>query len=253
MKLTFLGTGTSTGIPAVGCRCAVCMSVDNRDRRLRTSAIVSNDEASLLIDCVPDFRQQILRVGSPSLRALLVTHSHYDHVGGIDDLRPYCHPDGFDVYCNAATDSTLHTNYPYCYAEKHYPGAPMFQNHVIEPMKEFEIDGFSILPLAVSHYLMSILGFRINHTLAYITDAKTIPTETIDAIRGVDTLVINALRHKPHISHMNLNEALDVIKAVKPRVAYLTHIGHDLGFHAETEPCLPEGVHLAYDGLTIDI
>lgn len=253
MKLTFLGTGTSTGVPAVGCNCEVCLSADSHDKRLRTSALVSLNGTSLLIDCGPDFRQQILRLGSPSLAALLVTHSHYDHVGGIDDLRPYCYPYGFDIYCNAATDTALHNNYPYCYAEKHYPGAPVFHNHIIEPMQEFEIDGFKIMPLAVNHYLMSILGFRINGKLAYITDAKTVPAETTDAIRGIDTLVINALRHKPHLSHMNLTEALDVIRLVKPRVAYLTHIGHDLGFHAETEQSLPENVHLAYDGLTIDI
>lgn len=254
MKLTFLGTGTSTGVPTIGCNCPTCTSTDPRDKRLRTSALLTTDDGTaILIDAGPDLRQQILSNGISSLDALLVTHSHYDHVGGIDDLRPFCYPDGFDVYCRADVDRDLRVRVPYCYAEHPYPGAPVLHNHIIEAFKPFSIGDVRITPLPVNHYLLDIFGYKFDDRLAYITDAKKICRETIDAIRGIDTLVINALRHKEHISHLNLSDALDVIKTVKPRKAYLTHISHDLGRHAETAPVLPHNVHLAYDGLTITV
>ena len=252
MKLTFLGTGTSTGVPTIGCSCNVCKSDDPRDHRLRSSALLSVGGKNLLIDCGPDFRQQILSVGSPELRALLITHYHYDHVGGIDDLRPYCGENGFDVYCREDVDRNLRMIVPYCYIEHPDPGAPTFNNHIISQMQPFDIDGIEILPLPVKHFQLDILGFRIGN-LAYMTDAKVIPDETIEAVRGVDTLVINALRHKEHFSHMSLSDALAAIGAIKPRVAYLIHMSHDYGHHAEVDPQLPEGVHTAYDGLTIEI
>lgn len=251
MKLTFLGTGTSTGVPSIGCSCATCRSADPRDKRLRASALIQSETTSLLIDSGPDFRQQILRLGSPALDALLITHHHYDHVGGIDDLRPYCYPYGFDVYCDKDTDRAIRHNFPYCFAKKHYPGAPVFNTNIITPYKQFSVGDIDVLPLSVNHYLIEILGFRIGN-LAYITDAKHIPEATIDAIRGIDTLVINALRHKEHLSHMNLNEALDVINNIKPRVAYLTHMSHDIGKHGNLEASLPPHARPAFDGLTID-
>lgn len=252
ITLTFLGSGTSTGVPAICCQCHTCRSTDRRDKRLRASALVTIGDTNLLIDCGPDFRQQILLLDSPQLRALLITHHHYDHVGGLDDLRPYCYPDGFDIYCNQLTNKNIRHNLPYCFVKEHYPGTPVFHTHIIEPYKPFYIDGIEIIPLAVNHYLMEIVGFRIGQ-LAYITDAKVVPDKTIDEIRHIDTLVINALRYKEHISHMNLSQALSVIDRVRPRVAYLTHISHDLGCHADVEPTLPSGVHLAYDGLRIEV
>jgi len=252
MKLTFLGTGTSTGVPMIGCNCEICRSADPRDRRLRASALVSTGNANILIDAGPDFRQQILKIGSPQLSALLVTHTHYDHVGGIDDLRPYCYPDGFSIYAQASDIEDLQRKVPYCFAEVHYPGAPVLLPHVIEPMKPFSISGTSITPLPVKHYLLDITGYKIGN-LAYITDAKEIPARTIDAITGIDTLVINALRPKEHISHLNLQQALDIIKTVKPRIAYLTHISHDMGLYAEVAPTLPDNVKIATDGETIEI
>lgn len=260
MKLTFLGTGTSTGVPSIGCNCAACRSTDPRDKRLRASALVSltahpTAEArptNILIDAGPDFRCQILRENCPAINALLITHTHYDHVGGIDDLRPYCYPDGFDIYGQADAIADLRHKVPYCFAEHPYPGAPVLHPHIINPHKSFMVAGVEVTPLPVRHYLLDIVGFKIGN-LAYITDAKEIPESTINLITGIDTLVINALRHKEHISHMNLRQALNVINAVNPRIAYLTHISHDLGRHAEVAPTLPANVKQAYDGLTIDI
>jgi len=253
MKLTFLGTGTSTGIPQIGCHCKACTSIDPRDRRLRSSVIVEQADTRLLIDCGPDFRQQILRLDSPSLDALLVTHIHFDHVGGIDDLRPYCYrTGGFPIYCQDDVETDLRHNYPYCFAADHYPGAPVFGMHRIEAGMPLRIGDIDITPLRVCHGDIPILGFRMG-PLAYITDAKTLPAETVEALQGVDTLVINALRIHEHHSHMNLCQALDVINNVGCRQAYLTHISHDMGLHSDVELTLPQGVAIAYDGLEITV
>lgn len=252
MQLRFLGTGTSTGVPSIGCNCATCRSTDPRDHRLRASALLSAGDNNILIDAGPDFRQQILAADSPELDALLITHTHYDHVGGIDDLRPYCYPDGFDIYAQHADIDDLRHKVPYCFAEHPYPGAPVLHPHVIQPMKPFSINGLEILPLPIKHYMLDILGYKIGN-LAYITDAKVIPNDTINAISGIDTLVINALRHKEHISHINLSQALEIIAVVKPRIAYLTHISHDLGRYTDIAPTLPDNVKIAIDGTTITI
>lgn len=279
--LSFLGTGTSTGVPQIGCQCPTCTSADPRDRRLRASAIVSihpeadTHEVNILIDCGPDFRQQILRAGSPALDALLITHSHYDHVGGIDDLRPYCnihalrhgHTGPFPVYCTEDVAHDLRTRVPYSFAEHLYPGVPTYDIHIVEPYKEFYINGIRILPVTVMHARLPILGFRIylprahdndhetahTHDIGYITDCKTLPQQSIDAMRGVDTLVINALRHTPHMSHITLDEALALIQDIAPGRAYLTHLSHDMGTHAATAATLPPNVHIAIDTLTTPI
>lgn len=252
MQLRFLGTGTSTGVPSIGCQCATCRSTDPRDHRMRASALLSAGDNNILIDAGPDFRQQILAADSPELDALLITHTHYDHVGGIDDLRPYCYPDGFDIYAQHADIDDLRHKVPYCFAEHPYPGAPVLHPHVIQPMKPFSINGLEILPMPIKHYMLDILGYKIGN-LAYITDAKVIPNDTINAISGIDTLVINALRHKEHISHINLSQALEIIAVVKPRIAYLTHISHDLGRYTDIAPTLPDNVKIAIDGTTITI
>lgn len=261
LKLRFLGTGTSTGVPVIGCDCDVCRSTDLRDRRLRTSALVSTQGLNLLIDCGPDFRTQILDAGSPRLDALLVTHHHYDHLGGVDDLRPYCTEDSpFQIYCDQAVAERLHQVMPYSFGNKRYPGSPVLGLNKASAFKPIHLrpanrrrHRIEIMPLPIDHAPgLGILGYKIGH-LAYITDCKTMPPATLEAIKGIDTLVINALRIKEHRSHMNLSEALNVIKSVNPRVAYLTHISHQMGLHADTETQLPPNVHLAYDGLEIKV
>lgn len=258
MELTFLGTGTSTGVPQLRCGCEVCRSTDPRDHRLRTSALVEINGKRLLIDCGPDFREQMLRHGRRSqedrLDALLLTHQHYDHVGGIDDLRPYCYgiDPGFPVYCQGDVARDLRSRLPYCFQDNPYPGVPRIDLRTIVPGTPFEVAGVEIMPLSVNHYLLDIVGFRIGG-LGYITDAKMVPEETVEALKGIDTLVINSLRYTEHVSHLSLEEALAVVRRVNPRVAYLTHISHQLGLYSEIEPTLPEHVYLAYDDLKISI
>lgn len=252
MKLRFLGTGTSTGVPQIGCKCETCISTDAHDKRRRASAILSVGGVNILIDCGPDFRQQIIDAGAPELVAALLTHSHYDHVGGIDDLRPYCYRSGgFPLYCRHDVAEDLRNRVPYCFKEHPYPGVPIFDIHEISD-EMFMVGDIGILPLPVMHYKLPIVGFRVGK-LAYITDAKTIPEETYERLDGVDTLVINALRKEQHLSHMNLDDALKVIDRVKPRIAYLTHLADKMGTQAEVEPTLPSNVRIAYDGLEIEI
>lgn len=258
MLLRFLGTGTSTGVPALLCDCQVCHSSDPRDTRTRTSALVTTaDGTNLLIDCGPDFRNQALAAGSPPIDALLVTHHHYDHVGGIDDLRPYCHhrpaaSGDLPVYGPAEVMADIHRRLPYCFGENLYPGVPTFDLREIRPGNPFTAAGTEVIPLAVVHGPAVICGFRIGR-LGYVTDCSQLPAESIEMLRGVDTLVINALRLKPHKSHMNLEQALTVIREINPRQARLIHMSHHIGSHALTDATLPDGVNLAYDGLVIEI
>lgn len=249
LEIEFLGTGTSTGVPMLRCLCPVCMSSDERDKRLRTSAIVRYQGARLLIDCGPDFRTQMLRASDDNLDAVLLTHIHYDHVAGLDDLRAYCFERPFPLYARADVIELLRKRIPYCFSSDPYPGVAQFETHIIgdEP---FLVEGVKVTPIPVMHYKLSICGFRIG-PLAYITDAKTISSDVIDSLKGVPLLVINSLRVGHHLSHMCLDETLDVIDQVKPGRAYLIHMSDRIGLHAESPKLLPPGVELAYDGLIV--
>lgn len=252
MKVEFLGSGTSTGVPQIGCGCAACTSTDPHDSRLRASVMVHLDNGhALLIDCGPDFRQQIIRAGAPPLDALLITHSHYDHIGGIDDLRPYCSGGRhFPTYCRSDVAADLRSRNPWSFAEKLYPGVPTFAITEIEAYRPIMIADTEVLPVEVIHGKLPITGYRIG-SMAYITDCSDMPQATVEALQGVDTLVLNALRHEPHMSHFNLREALQAAEAVGARRTYFTHISHDMGPQASLR--LPEGISLAHDGLIIDV
>ena len=252
LEIEFLGTGTSTGVPMLRCHCPVCMSADPRDQRLRTSAIVRYQGVRFLIDCGPDFRTQMLRASDDNLDAVLLTHIHYDHVAGLDDLRTYCFERQFPLYARADVLENLHRRIPYCFpGGTPYPGVAQFEEHVIgdEP---FLVEGVRVEPIPVMHYKLPICGFRIG-PLAYITDAKEIADEVVDSLRGVPLLVINALRIKPHISHMCLDETLAIVERVKPGRTLLVHMYDGIGFHADSHRLLPQGVELAYDGLIVKV
>ena len=252
LQIEFLGTGTSTGVPQLRCHCQVCSSADPRDQRLRSSAIVRYQGRSLLIDCGPDFRQQMLRATDNDLDALLITHIHYDHVGGIDDLRAYCIDRRFPVYARQDVIDNLRERLPYCFAEHPYPGVPLLDFTTISDNDPFDVCGIEVQPIPVMHYKLPILGFRIG-TMAYITDCKTIDDSQVERLRGIPLLVINALRLQPHLSHMHLAETLSVVRRIAPGQAYLTHMSHGIGRHADTVGQLPPNVHLAYDGLVVTL
>ena len=252
MRLTFLGTGTSKGVPEIGCTCPTCLSNDPRDKRLRVSALIETDKARILIDCGPDFRTQMLSVPFDRLDGVLLTHEHYDHTGGIDDLRPFAIFGDIDVYADELTHRHLRERLPYFFREVLYPGVPRLLFHTVEPLVPFIINDVEVTPLQVMHGKLPILGYRIGD-LGFVTDMTDAPEETISKLKGVDTLVIGALRQRPHATHQTIDEAICVARQVGALEVYLIHMNHEAGLHAETDATLPEGVHLAYDGLTIEM
>ena len=251
LEIEFLGTGTSTGVPMLRCKCPVCMSDDPRDKRLRTSAIVRYQGARILIDCGPDFRTQMLRASDDNIDAVLLTHIHFDHVAGLDDLRAYCHEKPFPLYAREDVLRNLHQRIPYCFAANPYPGVPHFEEHVIGNAP-FLVEGVRVTPIPVMHYKLAICGFRIG-PLAYITDAKTIADDVLDSLSNVPLLVINSLRQGEHLSHMCLEETLAVVERIQPGHTYLIHMSDRMGLHSQSHQLLPDGVELAYDGLIVRI
>ena len=252
MKIKFLGTGTSTGVPEIGCQCDVCTSTDIRNRRLRASVLVISGEVRLLIDCSPDFRQQIMDEPFLPIDGVLLTHEHYDHVGGLDDLRPFSKFSDVNIYSNSITLEALKRRIPYSFSEHKYPGVPTFSLHEIGEHTSFFVQGVEILPVRLMHYRLPILGYRMQD-FAYLTDVKTIPEEEYSKLEGLDTLVIDALRIEAHIAHLNLDEALEMIGRIAPKKAYLTHLSHHMGLHEDVQKMLPENVFLSYDALEINV
>lgn len=258
MKLVFLGTGTSQGVPVIGCQCEVCRSNDRRDRRLRTSAMVEIGESRFVIDAGPDFRYQMLREGVNRLDAILLTHMHKDHTAGIDDVRAFNFVDyptihSMHIYGNEATINRIEMEYDYAFAQNKYRGVPVIELHTINEAHPFEVNGISIVPIIGEHSeRFRSVGYRFGD-LAYLTDFSAIVAEEEAKLEGVKVLVINSLRWEKHDSHFSVEEALEVIRRVKPERAYLTHMSHGIGLHAEAETKLPEGVQFAYDGLSVEL
>ncbi len=253
MQVTFLGTGTSTGVPVVACDCEVCSSPDKRDHRLRTSVMVEWKSHRLIIDCGPDFRYQMIREKVDDITAILFTHGHRDHIAGLDDVRAfnYVLNKTVDIYASNAVVEAIHREFPYILQEKRFFGAPQLQFNVIEN-KEFAINDISVQPILVMHNQMEVFGYRMGD-FVYITDASSIPQEEKWKFDGCRVMVINALRKSKHISHFSLQEAIDQILEVAPREAYITHLSHFMGIHDKVEASLPQGIRLAYDGLKITI
>ncbi|MBI3234378.1 MAG: MBL fold metallo-hydrolase [Bacteroidetes bacterium] len=253
MKITFTGTGTSQGVPIIGCTCEVCLSVDLRDKRLRSSVYIEVEGKQLMIDAGPDFRQQCLGLGINRLDGILITHGHKDHVGGIDDIRALNFISGkaVDIYCDQLGDRAIRKEIPYAFEDMKYPGVPE-ANLISIDDKPFIIDGVGVMPINVLHYKLPVLGFRIRN-FTYITDANFISEIEFDKIYGTEILVLNALRYEKHISHFNLEEAIEVGLKSGAKEVYFTHISHQLGLHHQVEPTLPSGFHLAYDGLSLII
>jgi len=253
MKITFLGTGTSSGVPMIACPCKVCASTNPRDSRLRSSIMIASESTCITIDVGPDFRQQMLREKVTHLDATVITHAHRDHTGGLDEVRAFNFISGndFPIYVEPIAEKTIRSQFDYAFKGSDYPGIPKI-NLLSIGLDPFSIGDLHIIPIRVMHHQLPVLAFRIKD-FTYITDANLIPEEEKHKIAGTKVLVLNALRREAHISHFTLAQALEIVQEFKPEQAYFTHISHQLGLHDEVQKELPAGVQLAYDGLSIQL
>ena len=254
MKVTFLGTGTSQGIPVIGCDCPTCQSEDKKDKRLRTSIMVEQGGKALVVDIGPDFRQQMLTAKVKKIDAILLTHEHTDHMIGLDDVRPFNFRYNMDmpVYAEQRVLTEIKKRFDYIFKTYPYPGVPKVILHEISKDESFEVEGFEVQPVEVLHYKLPVLGFRFDN-FTYITDIKTIADEEIEKVKGTEILVVSALRKEEHLSHFTLEQALNFIQKIQPKKAYLIHLSHLMGKHEEVTKELPDNVEIAYDGLSFEI
>lgn len=253
MRVTFLGTGTSQGVPLIGCECNVCSSLNPKDKRLRSSVMIEIDNKNFVIDTGPDFRQQMLREDVKKMNAVIFTHEHKDHIAGFDDIRAFnfIMKRNIDVYVSANVEKAIRREFPYIFSEYKYPGIPEINLHPITN-DPFYVEGIRIIPIEVMHYKLPVLGFRIGD-FTYITDANYISEEEKEKIKGSKIIVINALRREKHVSHYTLDEAIALVEELNPEKVYLTHISHQLGMHDKVMQELPPFIDLAYDGLNIEM
>lgn len=253
MRVTVLGSGTSQGVPVIGCQCEVCQSTNPKDKRLRSSIFIEVEGKNLVVDTGPDFRQQMLREDVRKLDAVLFTHEHKDHLAGLDDIRAFnfVQRKEMRVYATERVQSALKREFHYAFSEVRYPGVPQIHLETISN-QPFMVEGVEVIPIEVLHHKLPVLGFRI-HDFCYVTDANFISPEEKEKMKGCKALIINALRKTEHISHFTLDEAIALIQELKPEQAYITHISHQMGLHDVVEQELPDGIFLAYDGLTLNL
>lgn len=254
MKITVLGTGTSQGIPVIGCSCPVCSSSDPRDNRTRTSVLIETQGTNIVIDTGPDFRQQLLSNSISDVDAVLLTHEHRDHTAGLDDVRPinFKYQRDMPVYATAHVQKNIKEQYAYIFNGTSYPGLPKIKLCTIFKNQQFEVGALSVTPIEVWHHKLPVMGFRIGD-FSYVTDAKTISNAEKEKIKGSKVLILNALRKKDHLSHLTLEEAIDLIDELKPEKTYLTHLSHQMGTHEDVEKSLPTHIRIAYDGQVIEL
>jgi len=253
LKVTFLGTGTSQGVPVIACQCKGCQSEDQKDKRLRSAVLIEDGETCIVIDTGPDFREQMLRENVRSLSAVLITHAHRDHIAGLDDIRSFnwVNKRPMDLYAEKLVMDSIMTSFPYIFVKDKYPGVPQLILHEID-LHKFSVGSFDIEPIRMQHHQLPVLGFRIGD-FAYLIDSNFIPDDQLEKLKGLKYLVIGALRREKHISHFSVSEALEIIEILQPEKAYLTHISHQLGLQSEFKQELPDNVYAAYDQLVLEV